>query len=36
LLEEGGEVPLIHSLPVSAADGEKIMMSFGEPIAEDE
>ena len=36
MLEEGGEVPLIPSLPLSATDGEKIMMSLGRPVTEDE
>ncbi|RDX90937.1 putative glutamate carboxypeptidase LAMP1, partial [Mucuna pruriens] len=33
---KGGHVPLIPSLPVSAADGEKIMRSVGGPVAEDD
>ena len=35
-VEKGGDVPLIPSLPVSAADGEKIMRSIGGPVAEDD
>ncbi|KAK7379965.1 hypothetical protein VNO78_32250 [Psophocarpus tetragonolobus] len=35
-VEKGGEVPLIPSLPVSAADGEKILRSLGGPIALDD
>lgn len=35
-VEKRGEVPLIPSLPVSAADGEKIVLSLGGPVAEDE
>ncbi|KAL2321342.1 hypothetical protein Fmac_030311 [Flemingia macrophylla] len=35
-VEKGGEVPLIPSLPVSAADGEKIMRSVGGPVAQDD
>ncbi|CAJ1976392.1 unnamed protein product [Sphenostylis stenocarpa] len=35
-VEKGGEVPLIPSLPVSAADGEKILRSLGGPVAEDD
>ncbi|KAJ1400760.1 Transferrin receptor-like, dimerization domain [Sesbania bispinosa] len=35
-VEKEGDVPLIPSLPVSAADGEKIMRSIGGPVAEDD
>ncbi|XP_022642164.1 probable glutamate carboxypeptidase LAMP1 [Vigna radiata var. radiata] len=35
-VKKRGEVPLIRSLPVSAVDGEKIMMSLGGPVAEDD
>ncbi|TKY44556.1 glutamate carboxypeptidase 2 [Spatholobus suberectus] len=35
-VEKGGGVPLIPSLPVSAADGEEIMRSVGGPVAEDD
>ncbi|KAK7245470.1 hypothetical protein RIF29_40316 [Crotalaria pallida] len=35
-VEKEGNVPLIPSLPVSGADGEKIMRSIGGPIAEDD
>ncbi|XP_038699873.1 probable glutamate carboxypeptidase LAMP1 isoform X2 [Tripterygium wilfordii] len=31
-----GDVPLIPSLPISAADGEKIMESIGGPVAEED
>ncbi|KAK7314391.1 hypothetical protein VNO77_32913 [Canavalia gladiata] len=35
-VEREGDVPLIPSLPVSAADGEKIMRSVGGSVAEDD
>ena len=35
-VEKEGDVLLIPSLPVSAADGEKIMRSIGGPVAEDD
>ncbi|KAI4350786.1 hypothetical protein L6164_005202 [Bauhinia variegata] len=35
-IEKEGDVPLIPSLPVSAADGEKIMSSIGGPLAHDD
>ncbi|KAK7272736.1 hypothetical protein RJT34_29542 [Clitoria ternatea] len=35
-VEKEGDVPLIPSLPVSAADGEKILRSIGGPVAEDD
>lgn len=35
-VEKGGDVPLIPSLPVSAADGEKILRSIGGPVAQDD
>ncbi|XP_061371257.1 probable glutamate carboxypeptidase LAMP1 [Gastrolobium bilobum] len=35
-VEKEGSVPLIPSLPISAADGEKIMMSIGGQVADDD
>ncbi|KAF7813887.1 putative glutamate carboxypeptidase LAMP1 [Senna tora] len=35
-VEREGDIPLIPSLPVSGADGEKIMRSIGGPLAEDD
>ncbi|XP_057447245.1 probable glutamate carboxypeptidase LAMP1 [Lotus japonicus] len=35
-VEKEGDVPLIPSLPVSAADGEKILKSIGGPVAQDD
>ncbi|KAK9071983.1 hypothetical protein SSX86_008414 [Deinandra increscens subsp. villosa] len=35
-VEEGGDVPLIPSLPISGADGEEILRSVGGAVAEEE